>query len=81
MNRRVRPKILISPVPALPYFASSSVTKKQINTQHWQLIFTTAIASLFYIPVVAGFAFANIWLFWVSFALTFVCIITLVSMF
>ena len=42
-----------------------------------QLVLTAAIAGLFYIPAVAGFAFANVWLFWLAFVLTFVCLIAL----
>jgi len=42
-----------------------------------QLILTAAIVGLFFIPEVAGFAFANVWLFWLAFVLTFVCLVVL----
>ena len=42
-----------------------------------QLILTMAIVGIFYIPEVSTYALTNVWLFWMAFVATFVCLIVL----
>lgn len=61
---------------------SESLIRKQFIRKVYailtaQLLFTMAIVAFFFIPEVAQFAFANIWLFWFAMGLNFILLIAL----